>query len=165
MRGKHEQFIEMLSSPPLPDKFIDSFQTSFTGLLPSDTLCSKEDLIAGTTHPGIDFQLETAGNNFQAIRFNVVDVGQHIVYGLEFKCKVGAAASAASNKLKQRRANIPKNTALALLNRESQLDSRHVKAGAVVNDSPANKSITNIVRVHGGDSNDWQLRWHVGSLL
>ena len=115
MRGKHEQFIEMLSSSPLPDEFINSFQTSLTGLLPSDTLCSKENLIAGTAHPGIDFQLETAGNNFQAILFNVVNVGQHIVYGSEFKCKVGSAASATGDKLKHGRANIPENTALALL--------------------------------------------------
>ena len=164
MHGKHELFIEMLSSSPLPDKFIDSLQTSWTGLLPSDTLRSKEDLITGTTHPGINLQLQATRNNFQAVCIDVVGVGQHIVYGLEFKCKVGSAASATGDKLKQGRSNIPKNTALALLNRESQLDSRHVKAGAVINDSPANKSITNIVRVHGGDSNDWQLRWHVTSL-
>ena len=164
MHGKHEQFIEMLSSPPLPDKFIDSLQTSWAGFLPSDTLCSNEDLIAGTNHPGINLHLQATRNNFQAIRFNIFRIGQHIVYGSEFKCKVGATASAAGDILKQGRANIPKNTALALLNRESQLDSRHVEVGAVINDSPANKSITNIVRVHGGDSNDWQFLRHVTSL-
>ena len=78
MYGKHEQFIEMLSSPPLPDKFINSFQTSWAGLLPSDTLGGKEDLIAGTTHPGINLQLQATGDNFQAIRFNVFRISEHI---------------------------------------------------------------------------------------
>jgi hypothetical protein len=164
MYGKHEQFIEMLSSPPLPDKFIDSNQATSAGLLPSDTLCSNEDLIAGTNHPGINLQLQSPRNNFQAILFNVVKIGEHMDYGLEFKCKVGSAASATGNILKHGRANIPKNTALALLDGKSQLDSRHVEVGRVINDSPANKRVTNIVRTHGGNSDDGQLRRHVGSL-
>jgi hypothetical protein len=77
MHGKHEQFIEMLSSPPLPDKFIDSLQTSWAGLLPSDTLCSNEDLIAGTNHPGINLQLKSPRNNFQAVGFNISAIGEH----------------------------------------------------------------------------------------
>lgn len=83
--GKCEQFIEMLSSTPSPNEFIDSFQTSRTGILTSDLLGSKEDMIARATHPGIDFQLETAGNNFQAELFNVVKIGEHMDYGLDFR--------------------------------------------------------------------------------
>lgn len=62
----------------LREQFINSFQTSSAGILTSDLLGSKEDMIARATHPGIDFQLETAGNNFQAILFNVVNIGEHI---------------------------------------------------------------------------------------
>ncbi len=115
MQGKCEQFIEMLSSTPSPNKFIDSFQTSRTGILTSDLLGSKEDLIARATHPGINLQLETTGNNFQAELFNVSGIGEHMDYGLEFKYKVGSAASATGDILKHGRANIPENTALALL--------------------------------------------------
>jgi hypothetical protein len=68
----------MPSSPRSPDEFINSFEASFAGFLPGDLLRSKEHLIARATHPGVNLKLETTGDNFEAIQFNVFLIGQHI---------------------------------------------------------------------------------------
>ena len=67
----------MPSSPRSPDEFINSFEASFAGLLPGDLLRSKEHLIARATHPGVDFKLQTTGDDFQAIGFDVLWIGEH----------------------------------------------------------------------------------------
>ena len=67
----------MPSSPRSPDEFIDSFETSFAGFLPGDFLRSKEDLIARASHPGGNLKLESTGDNFQAVGFDVLRIGEH----------------------------------------------------------------------------------------
>ncbi len=67
----------MPSSPRSPDDFIDSFEASFAGLLPGDFLGSLEDLIARASHPGVNLKLQTTGDDFQAVGFDVLWIGEH----------------------------------------------------------------------------------------
>ena len=67
----------MPSSPRSPDEFINSFEASFAGFLPGDLLRSKEDLIARATHPGVNLKLQTTGDDFQAVGFDVLWIGEH----------------------------------------------------------------------------------------
>lgn len=67
----------MPSSPRSPDDFIDSFEASFAGFLPGDFLRSLEDLIARASHPGVNLKLEAAGDDFQAVGFDILWIGEH----------------------------------------------------------------------------------------
>ena len=73
---KQGQFNEMPSSPRSPDEFIDSFEASFAGFLPGDFLRSLEDLIARASHT-CDLKLEAAGDDFEAVGFDVSRIGEH----------------------------------------------------------------------------------------
>ena len=73
---KQGQFSEMPSSPRSPDEFIDSFEASRTGILPGDFLGSLEDLITRASHTR-DLKFQATGDDFQAVGFDVLWIGEH----------------------------------------------------------------------------------------